>query len=125
MSRQLQAVKVFIRPRPTKASDKEIIFKTAGNQVQVREKLDRPSKFYEFDHIFGQRDSPELIYNTTSKSLLEYAKNGKNSTVMAYGCSGTGKSYTMNGNGLEDGIVLRFIKDILLKQKEYRISNVR
>lgn len=49
---------------------------------------------YYFDVV---RASQELIFNQTAKPILESVMQGFNGTIFAYGQTGTGKTFTMEG----------------------------
>ena len=51
-------------------------------------------KIYSFDKIFPESSDQEDIYASVS-SLVKATVNGYNTTIFAYGCTGSGKSYTM------------------------------
>ena len=56
-----------------------------------------PPKIYTYDHVFGD-DAKQLdIYNLVSRPLVEAVLEGYNGTVFAYGQTGTGKTFTMEG----------------------------
>lgn len=54
-------------------------------------------KLYNYDRIFPGSCSQEDIYECVSDHVLETI-NGYNTTIFAYGATGSGKSYTMTGN---------------------------
>ena len=56
------------------------------------------------------------------KSLIYNALEGYNSTLFVYGQTGTGKTYTMNGNNNDEGVVHRSVK--LLRQKIVNDTNI-
>ncbi|XP_017870862.1 PREDICTED: kinesin-like protein Nod isoform X2 [Drosophila arizonae] len=73
---------------------------------------------YSFDHSFDSKVSQEQLYRTLIHPLVLKALAGYDCTAMAYGQTGTGKSYSM-GMSAERmseehvGIVPRCLKDIL------------
>ena len=67
---------------------------------------------YNFDYTFNEDVSQEEIYNYTAKNLVSNILNGFNSTLITYGGTGSGKTYTMIGNGKEPGIIIRIINDL-------------
>jgi kinesin family protein 11 len=68
-------------------------------------------KIYHFDKIFPESSSQEEIYDSVADVVLATVK-GYNSTIFAYGVTGSGKSYTMTGNKQAPGIIPRAIADI-------------
>uniref|UniRef100_A0A0E0NPU0 Kinesin-like protein n=1 Tax=Oryza rufipogon TaxID=4529 RepID=A0A0E0NPU0_ORYRU len=69
---------------------------------------------YRFDEVFSENASQKRVYEVVAKpSVLE----GYNGTVMAYGQTGTGKTYTVGRLGNDDpsegGIMVRALEHIL------------
>ena len=52
---------------------------------------------YKFDQIYGSQADQNLIYSQIAHPLLLDFLRGINVTVLAYGQTGTGKTYTMSG----------------------------
>ncbi|KAJ3289845.1 hypothetical protein HK104_007174, partial [Borealophlyctis nickersoniae] len=82
-------------------------------------------KKFNFDKVFGPECNQEEVYVETVEPLVERFLEGYNVTVLAYGQTGTGKTYTMGsapeyaGLGAdpyiptpEDGIIPRAVKHI-------------
>ena len=68
--------------------------------------------YFSFDFIFDKASTQEEIYLNTSKLLLEEVLDGYNATIFAYGATGSGKTYTMVGNGENPGIMVRAVSDL-------------
>lgn len=68
-------------------------------------------KFYSFDKVFLEDSTQEEIYEFVSEQVLATVR-GYNSTIFAYGVTGSGKSFTMTGNKQSPGIIPRAIGDI-------------
>jgi kinesin family protein 18/19 len=56
------------------------------------------TKEFEFDFVFDESTTQDEVYTNTTKMLLDNIMHGYNSTVFAYGATGSGKTYTMVGN---------------------------
>ena len=52
---------------------------------------------FTFDHVYDQNASQENVYKNTAKAVVDSALQGYNATIFAYGQTGTGKTYTMEG----------------------------
>ncbi|KAK9719990.1 Kinesin- motor protein [Basidiobolus ranarum] len=59
---------------------------------------DKTARTYTFDKVFGPEATQEHVYDNVVKSFLEEVIMGYNCTIFAYGQTGTGKTYTMEGN---------------------------
>jgi kinesin family protein 5 len=70
------------------------------------------SNTFTFDKVFPPEASQLDVYEFLIKSTIDDLFKGYNGTVLAYGQSGSGKSYTMTGGTALDGIVPRLISDI-------------
>ncbi|WFD29194.1 Kinesin- motor protein [Malassezia sp. CBS 17886] len=55
------------------------------------------AKTYTFDHVFGVDADQGMVYQDAVAGVLDEVLQGYNCTVFAYGQTGTGKTYTMEG----------------------------
>eukprot|EP00439_Symbiodinium_sp_Y106_P077114 s326_g16.t1 len=69
---------------------------------------------FTFDHVYDQIASQPDVYTSTARSSVMSALDGYNATILAYGPTGTGKTYTMEGCQGQDGhgIIPRSMEDI-------------
>ncbi|XP_054713374.1 kinesin-like protein KIF3A [Uloborus diversus] len=57
-----------------------------------------PPKTFTFDNVFAT-DSTQLdVYNLAARPIIDNVLEGYNGTIFAYGQTGTGKTFTMEGN---------------------------
>ncbi|XP_017782780.1 PREDICTED: kinesin-like protein KIF15 isoform X3 [Nicrophorus vespilloides] len=66
---------------------------------------------YTFGNIYGAENSNKDVYNSV-KPIVKSAVNGINGTVIAYGESSSGKTYTNMGDHKDKGIIPLAIEDI-------------
>jgi Cdc6-like AAA superfamily ATPase len=52
---------------------------------------------FTFDYVYDHSSTQEFVYNNTAKNSVISVLEGYNSTVIAYGQTGTGKTHTMEG----------------------------
>ncbi|GLB34934.1 putative kinesin-domain-containing protein [Lyophyllum shimeji] len=57
-----------------------------------------PVRTYPFDLVFGPEADQAMIYHEVVSPMLEEVLMGYNCTLFAYGQTGTGKTYTMQGD---------------------------
>ncbi|XP_075902228.1 kinesin-like protein KIF11 isoform X2 [Nelusetta ayraudi] len=76
---------------------KEVMVKTGG----VNDKASR--KTYTFDMVFGPAAKQIEVYRSVVFPILDEVIMGYNCTVFAYGQTGTGKTFTMEGERSPDG----------------------
>ncbi|XP_014496785.1 kinesin-like protein KIN-UA [Vigna radiata var. radiata] len=74
------------------------------------------SDTYEFDEVLTEFASQKRVYEVVAKPVVESVLDGYNGTVMAYGQTGTGKTFTFGRLGEVDtsdrGIMVRSMEDI-------------
>ena len=67
---------------------------------------------FKYDYIFGENSTQNDVYKNTSSNLIRNIVDGYSATIMAYGATGSGKTFTMVGKGDECGIMIRAIRDL-------------
>ena len=136
-------LKVYIRVRPPliREKDSTLPFRSIANVSEdkstislieyigfefdeaskQKELIDFPNHFlphpYTFDYIFGMNSTQEEVYEIAAVPSIESLVEGYNSTIFAYGQTGTGKTYTMEGftydySSPKKGLIPRAIEDI-------------
>jgi hypothetical protein len=68
-------------------------------------------KLFTFDKVFPEDCSQEDLYESVS-GLVKATVRGYNTTIFAYGSTGSGKSFTMTGSSNSPGIIPRAISEI-------------
>ena len=104
-----------------------IIYEYLGSSTdeifRQHEFIQNPSMFqqhrFTFDHIFDQESTQLEIYLKAAQPSVKSLLEGYNSTILAYGQTGTGKTYTMEGFTLvpcddKRGMVPRVVEEIFL-----------
>ena len=64
---------------------------------------------YNFDHCFGPASTQEGVFTATVRPAVDAVLDGFNATVFAYGQTGTGKTYSMQGTNENPGITPRAV----------------
>ncbi|XP_074317540.1 kinesin-like protein KIN-UA isoform X2 [Silene latifolia] len=117
-------VRVAVRLRPRNAEE-SVADADFADCVELQPELKRlklrknnwDSDTYEFDEVLTEFASQKRVYEVVAKPVVESVLDGYNGTVMAYGQTGTGKTYTLGHLGEEDtagrGIMVRAMEDIL------------
>lgn len=70
---------------------------------------------FTFDHVYDANATQLAVYNNTAKEAVLSLLQGYNATLIAYGQTGTGKTYTMEGffrNESQRGIIPRATEEI-------------
>ncbi|KAI8972471.1 kinesin motor domain-containing protein [Pilobolus umbonatus] len=86
--------------------------------------LSQTNNTYNFDRVFYDNVKQEDIYNEVAKPMLNDVLNGLSCTIFAYGQTGTGKTYTMEGdldeNNTGAGIIPRSIYNLYELIKDHQ-----
>merc|ERR1712130_309896 len=65
---------------------------------------DQHSRQFTFDAVYGADSTQEELYEENFRTLVNSVLNGFNGTVFAYGQTGTGKTFTMEGVRSEEAL---------------------
>jgi kinesin family protein 3/17 len=101
-----ECVKVVVRCRPL--SEKEVndgrqrIVDMDGARGEVRVSNPKagpgePPKSFTFDQVYDWNSRQQDLYRKTAAPIVDSVLEGYNGTIFAYGQTGTGKSFTMEG----------------------------
>lgn len=103
--------------------DKVVILLDPSEDLSVPEEAFRQNrsreKQYAFDYAFAPNCSQDVVYERTTKFLIEGVLNGFNATVFAYGATGAGKTYTMIGEIDSQGLMLKTFLEVFSKIETY------
>eukprot|EP00051_Salpingoeca_urceolata_P013775 m.174303 g.174303 ORF g.174303 m.174303 type:complete len:813 (-) comp17894_c0_seq1:256-2694(-) len=129
-------VSVAVRIRPVKNKTGKAVLHSDHHSVVVRNSKDGKTQEFCYDHVFNSADrsspsyvSQESLFDTIGNKVLDCAFAGLNSTVFAYGQSGSGKTYTMMGADNDAGFIPRLCDAIFARvcsctepNKAYRVE---
>ncbi|CAL8070419.1 unnamed protein product [Orchesella dallaii] len=99
-------IKVAVRCRPISRKEEEstcrivVDIDTSSKTVTVfpsELSSDQPKSF-SFDHVFPPTASQDEVYNAIASPIVQNVLDGYNGTIFAYGQTGTGKTFTMEGD---------------------------
>jgi len=76
-------------------------------------KRDFEKRHFNFSNIFQEYSTQQEVYDTVSKNIINAVCDGYNGSILAYGQTGTGKTYTMIGE--DNGVLPRSIKQFIDK----------
>ncbi|KAL3841306.1 hypothetical protein ACJMK2_019469, partial [Sinanodonta woodiana] len=105
MASTSECVKVIVRCRPMNTREKDldckpvIIIEESRAYCAIKNPNDEkaPPKPFTFDGAYDINSTTENIYNEIAYPLIEGVTEGYNGTIFAYGQTGCGKSFTMQG----------------------------
>ncbi|KAE9613167.1 putative plus-end-directed kinesin ATPase [Lupinus albus] len=116
-------VRVAVRLRPRNAEE-SVADADFADCVELQPELKRlklrknnwDADTYQFDEVLTEFASQKRVYEVVARPVVESVLDGYNGTIMAYGQTGTGKTYTVGCLGEEDtaarGITVRAMEDI-------------
>ena len=92
-------IRVCLRVRPLHSSEiqtgQRSIIDNLDNQVYLRHL--KKTRCFAFDEVFDEGHRQADIFKSLGKGMVEQFVEGYNCTVFAYGQTGAGKTYTMQG----------------------------
>ena len=111
IAKQSESVRVVVRVRPMSKQEKkddrmravtvhEEINDAGQGQIELKNpKADdrEPPKLFTFDKAYGPTSKQRDIYDQVAAPIVDAVMNGYNGTMFAYGQTGAGKSFTMEG----------------------------
>jgi centromeric protein E len=106
---------VSVRVRPDAAAQNNI--QTEGEwMVDGRRALvayrGKEGGDYHLDNVFTTHDDNAKVYDSAAKRLVRRVMEGYHGTVFAYGMTGTGKTFSMQGTMSSPGVIPLAITDI-------------
>ncbi|XP_042516391.1 kinesin-like protein KIN-14U isoform X2 [Macadamia integrifolia] len=112
------SIRVFCRVRPFQSTNmrrtREPI-STESDKIVVRSAGSR--KEYGFDKVFTQEASQEDVF-VEVEPIIRSALDGHNVCILAYGQTGTGKTFTMEGSNDQLGIVPRALEELFCQTSQ-------
>ncbi|KAL2866791.1 putative kinesin family protein (KipA) [Aspergillus lucknowensis] len=67
---------------------------------------------YYYDNLFSAHENNARVYDSAAKRLVRRVMEGYHGTVFAYGMTGTGKTFSMQGTATSPGVIPLAITDI-------------
>ncbi|CAM6083934.1 unnamed protein product [Calypogeia fissa] len=107
---------VFCRVRPEFEEEGEVIT-SFPNDSMIRLRIPPSGKSgptekqFEFDRVYAPHVGQEEIFNDVQPTI-QSALDGNNVSIFAYGQSGAGKTYTLEGTSGDPGIILRAVEEL-------------
>jgi len=117
-----ECVQVIIRCRPMSSTEKknnnnkivQMGLKTGTVSVSHPNAQDEPPKTFTFDMVFDDTTEQQNFYDGTATRIVNSCIDGYNGTVFAYGQTGTGKTFSMEGGKGKElrGVIPRAFEQI-------------
>lgn len=116
-------MKVFLRIRPISSkSESTILAESDTSILTTAPESSRRAQYtkleyrnYIFSKVFGPNTQQDEVYEQAASPLLARLFNGENCVLFAYGMTNAGKTYTIQGEQQNPGLLPRLITAILQK----------
>ena len=105
-------VSVRVRPDVGAKDGKQEVDWEVDNKRAVISYTGREGGNYAYDNVFDTLDNNARVYDAAAKRLVRRVMEGYHGTVFAYGMTGTGKTFSMQGTATNPGVIPLAITDI-------------
>ncbi|CAH1787480.1 unnamed protein product [Owenia fusiformis] len=89
----------------------------------ITKRKNRDIKFA-FDCVFDEHSTSKLVYENTTKVVLDGVLDGYNCSVFAYGATGAGKTHTMLGKPNQPGVIFLTMMDLYARIEAMRDEKI-
>ena len=116
-----ETVKVAVRCRPLSKNEQNGVYTNVVSIEEQRKEIfltnskTSQTKQYTFDYVYSQTSKQKDVYEECAFRIVEGVTEGYNGTIFAYGQTGTGKTFTMEGDKRDEemkGIIPRTFEQI-------------
>ena len=97
LHRELQGDRHFQQIAKFQGNDSIVVSENLEALEDPKEAGNFSSYAFTFDHVYSQDSNQASVYNNTARDAVLSSLSGYNATIIAYGQTGTGKTYTMEG----------------------------
>ena len=103
MSKHSERIKVSVRCRPMNQKEKNEGFQSCVEVDSERGEVNvhlanMPKRTFWYDKAYGVDSTQDQVFQETAMPIVESVVQGYNGTIFAYGQTGTGKTFTMEGD---------------------------
>ncbi|KAI9316029.1 hypothetical protein BX666DRAFT_2122305 [Dichotomocladium elegans] len=101
LTKETTPVQVALRIRPLTSQDRAQPRFSQSTESDVIKAIDNTvvvvpqQKLFTFDHVFGTHSTQEQVFESVASGLVDRFIDGYNVTILAYGQTSSGKTYTM------------------------------
>lgn len=105
-------VSIRVRPPDIRSHNQSWLFESREKYIRSATSTAGPPLEFVFDNVFAENDTNKVIYDSCVKTLVAGVVDGFHGTVFAYGMTGTGKTYSMQGLPKCPGIIPQAVQDM-------------
>ncbi|CAN6337690.1 unnamed protein product [Urochloa humidicola] len=120
-------IRVFCRCRPLSSDEvtrgcSSVIEINPSQETELQfVPSEKERKTFKFDHVFGPEDDQEDVFSETVP-VVRSVMDGFNVCIFAYGQTGTGKTFTMEGIPENRGVNYRALEELFRMSEERKTS---
>lgn len=97
-------------------------------QLSGKDSSNDTLKVFTFDQVYGMASTQREVFQVSAQPIVDSVMEGFNGTVFAYGQTGTGKTYTMEGmaepgDGSQHGIMLNTFEHVFKRIQDDKGSD--
>ncbi|CAL8470663.1 g10205 [Coccomyxa elongata] len=122
-----ERVKVVVRVRPPHGSESGGAISVAPDNkgiVLYRDQSNVPQSGFEFDKVLREDASQADVFHAAVQPIVDDVMNGYNGTIMAYGQTGAGKTYTLSSVAPDNIGMMPRAAAAIFSEIEHDSSNV-
>ena len=114
---------MLVSQKPIKGSTINEALKVCDNPYEFHNSILNESSLLEYDKIYNETHSLERIYNDNIKDKIAQLFHEKNSCILCFGPSSSGKSFLLFGNNIENNN-LNINKNKQIKNSKNQKDNI-
>lgn len=96
----------------------------SGHRAHLRARSASPRPLFA-DHVFDTTATNETVFETVARDIVRSVPQGYNGTIFTYGQTAAGKTWTMQGDKSNPGVIRRAIDEISRAIEAVRAHDAR
>ncbi|KAI9621291.1 hypothetical protein H4Q26_015789 [Puccinia striiformis f. sp. tritici PST-130] len=123
----LHAVKVVCRLRPrlpdeSAAAEKSIVQVLNQTEIRITDPLKQLVNRFDFSACYDEQSGQQDIYTGQVHDMVVKIFEGITATIFTFGCTGSGKTHTLQGSAEDPGITPRAVRTIFERVEELKMN---
>ncbi|KRX05245.1 P-loop containing nucleoside triphosphate hydrolase [Pseudocohnilembus persalinus] len=108
INKDAENIQVMVRVRPLNQRERDegaqsCVIQQDGNTKQLVLQTHSDQKTFNFDYVTDNKVTQDDIFHIVGKPITDACLEGYNACIFAYGQTGAGKTFTMQGKNLDEG----------------------
>ena len=95
-----ESIKVFLRSKPLRNTSTAAVFDVINESTCKFKARNGKEELFAYDHVFTDDVSQEEVYDLVARPVVEKVCRGYAGTLLAFGPTNSGKTYSMRGPAL-------------------------